>query len=137
MLFIFQGRMRNVDQNSEVLNRVINESLKQVDRGRRRRGAVILGLGILVSLLACMLPLAGQWEELVPVSFFKIIAYPGLACIVYGTILMTLGAKARLLYFKYFGTNRSGRTIFYVILMVIAALLDLFLNTTIRFITGH
>jgi hypothetical protein len=129
--------MGKMDQNSEVLNRVIRESLKQVDRGRRRRGAVILGLGILVSLLAYGLPFISQWEGHVPGSFFRIIAYPGMACIVYGTILMSLGAKARLLYFKYFGASQSGRAIFYAILITIAALLDLFFSTAIRSTTGH
>jgi len=125
-----------MDQNSEALNRAINETLKQVDRGRRRRGAVTVGLGILASLLAYGLPLIGQWAHRIPNTFLRLLAYPGLALVLYGGGVMVLGSKARLLYLKYFGMRPAGRVFFHLMLIVLAALLDvifrMYLTSIIR-----
>jgi hypothetical protein len=119
--------MGNMDQNSEVLNRAINESLKKVDRGRRRRGLLILTLGIMACMFTYGLPQAFEIEGTL-LWLIRPVQYFGIACMIHGGALITLGSRARLLYLKYFGPDLRGRVVFYVLLAGLAILLDLLLQ---------
>ena len=106
--------MGNMDQNSEVLNRAIQEALKKVDRRLRLYGVRILILGG-VLFLGFFAPsvfqaLKGYSQPI----YISLIVSISILIMIYGATLLAFGAKARSYFQRLMTRGNLTRLILYI-----------------------
>jgi hypothetical protein len=126
--------MRNLDQNSEALNRSISESLKRVNRSRRLRALTALLLGAILFLYSYLPVFLNALAGKRAIPHQAITGALSLLALVYGTTLFVFGVRVRIFYQNHIRKSLLRTVLYFAALTCLLLLADYLLTRFLTFL---